>query len=90
VSRRLELSRSGRVIDPKGCSGLSSPGDATIEAGGASGLAGASMDPASVLAFRLRAMTAGEGDGPLGRMELVLGANGSSPGIQTSFSSLSG
>jgi hypothetical protein len=48
------------------------------------------MDPASVLAFRLRAMTAGEGDGPLGRMELVLGANGSSPGIQTSFSSLSG
>jgi hypothetical protein len=30
-------------------------------------------------------MPAGEGDGPLGRFELVLGANGSSPGIQTSF-----
>jgi len=31
-----------------------------VEEGGASGLAGASMDPASELAFRLRAMPAGE------------------------------
>jgi hypothetical protein len=43
VSLRLPLWISGRAIDPNGCCGLSSPGQAGVEEGGASGLAGASM-----------------------------------------------